>query len=401
MSLSRRIIAIAGAGLAGMTAALFLQRAGFRVLLFEKAEKVPQSGTGIQISPNAYKVLDQLGLTRSLAMIGFAPDRIEIGAGHSGKHLANFELGDSIRQRHGAPYLVVHRVDLAQILHSACEAQEDIEILHGLQVSDLAAHPNGLTLLCEARGSVSEYLVSAIIGADGAWSSMRSFVHDSIAPEFTGLIAWRVMMDIESVAPAISRQSTGLWLGPRAHLVHYPVRQGRLLNVIAITRWEKEYAPDKGWMEQAITDERVAPFVRWQPHLRELVNTRSNWGGWPIFACKKPGKFANGPLCLIGDAAHAMVPFGAQGGASAIEDAMVMAAECSRTPDDLPAAFQRFETQRHRRVQNVMSLSRNNQSLYHMSAPLSWGRNAVMKAAKQDRLQRRMDWLYGWEPPST
>ncbi len=400
MNRPRRLIAIAGAGLAGMTAALFLQRAGFRVLLFEKAEQVPQTGTGIQISPNAYKILAALGLERSLSMIGFAPDRIEIGTGQTGQHLTNFELGDSIRRRHGAPYLLVHRVDLAQILQSACETQEDIEILRGQQVSDLAAHPNGLTLLCEARGAVSEYVVSAIIGADGAWSSMRKFVHDSTEPDFTGLIAWRVLMDIESIAPTISRQSTGLWLGPNAHLVHYPVRQGRLLNVIAITRWEKEYAPDKGWMDQAVTDDRVASFVRWQPQLRELVNAHSNWGGWPIFACAKPRKFANGPLCLIGDAAHPMVPFGAQGGACAIEDAMVIASECSKQPDDLPKAFLRFEAQRRRRAQKIMSLSRNNQKIYHMKAPMSWARNKVMKTAKQERLQKRMDWLYGWEPPS-
>ncbi|MEP1206050.1 MAG: FAD-dependent oxidoreductase [Rhizobiaceae bacterium] len=399
MKRDRRLIAIAGAGIAGMTAALFLERAGFRVLLFEKAEQPASSGTGIQISPNAYKVLDELGLARSVATVGFAPESIEISSGQGGNRLTEFQLGEACLQRHGAPYTTIHRVDLAQILLTACEDREDIEIRRGAQVADLTVHANGLTLLCETKDDFSEeYVVSAVIGADGAWSTLRKFVHDSQTPEFTGHVAWRSLVDISAAGPAVSRTSTGLWLGPNAHLVHYPVRDGNLLNIIAITPWDKDYAPRRGWLQQSAADDRISAFHEWQPHLRDLVGVKADWGGWPIFASKKVGCFANGPLCLIGDAAHAMVPYGAQGGASAIEDAYVLGALCNQMRDDLEGAFKLFEQLRRPRVQKVMQLSRNNRRIYHLKSPASWARNMVMSLLPQESLQKRMDWLYGWQP---
>ena len=398
MKRDRRIIAIAGAGIAGMTAALFLERIGFRVLVFEKAEAPASSGTGIQISPNAYRVLDELGLARSVSTVGFAPDAIDIRNGRSGNQLTRFELGEACLNRHGAPYTTIHRVDLAHILQTACEDREDIEILRGLQVADLTVHANGLTLLCEREHDFSEHVVNAVIGADGAWSSLRKYVHDAETPQFTGRVAWRVLVDIENVDPAVSRTSTGLWLGPKSHLVHYPVRGGHLLNVIAITPWDKDYAPRRGWLNQTVVDDRASSFDMWQPHLQELINIRANWGGWPIYATNKVGCFANGPLCLIGDAAHAMVPFAAQGGACAIEDAYVLASECAKSLDDLASAFVRFEKIRRPRVKKIMQLSNNNRRIYHMSPPLEWGRNLGMKITPQESLQKRMDWVYGWKP---
>ena len=383
-----------------MTAALFLERIGFRVLLFEKAEASASSGTGIQISPNAYRVLDELGLARSVSTVGFAPDAVDIRSGRSGRHLTRFELGEACLDRHDAPYTTIHRVDLAHILQTACEDREDIEILRGLQVADLTVHANGLTLLCERETDFSEHVVNAVIGADGAWSSMRKYVHDAEVPEFTGRVAWRVLVDIENVDPAVSRTGTGLWLGQNSHLVHYPVRGGHLLNVIAITPWDKDYAPRRGWLNQTVVDDRASAFDLWQPHLRELINARANWGGWPIYATNKVGCFANGPLCLIGDAAHAMVPFAAQGGACAIEDAYLLASECAKSLDDFATAFQRFEKIRRPRVKKIMQLSNTNRHIYHMAPPFDWARNLGMKLTPQESMQKRMDWVYGWKPES-
>lgn len=382
-----------------MTAALFLERAGFRVLLFEKNEVPATSGTGIQISPNAYKVLDLLGLSRSINMVGFAPDSIEIRSGISGEHLTSFNLGEACLQRHNAPYTTIHRVDLAQILQNACDDREDIEIKWGFHVADIAAHANGLTLLCETKEAFSEeFVVSAIVGADGAWSTLRKYVHEAKAPQFTGHVAWRALLDIETASATISRSSTGLWLGPNSHLVHYPIRGGSMLNIIAITPWEKGYAPKRGWLQQSPLSERRKAFEQWQPQLQDLVSCEVNWGGWPIYAASKTGAFANGPLCLIGDAAHAMVPYGAQGGACAIEDAFVLASVCEQMPGDLPTAFSRFARLRKARVQKVMQLSQNNRRIYHLAHPLSRIRDAAMSYAPQEVLQKRMDWLYGWQP---
>lgn len=391
-------MAIAGAGIAGMTAALFLEKQKYRVLLFERAKRPTETGTGIQISPNAFKVLEMLGLGRSVGLVGFAPDSIEIGSGQSGKRLAEFKLGSNILKRHHAPYTVIHRVDLARILRSACEDREDIELLDGNLVTDIASHANGVTLLSEGPEGANEHVVAATIGADGAWSSLRRFVHGASKPEFTGQIAWRALVDMEQVHHTLSRKNTGLWLGANAHLVHYPIRAGSLMNVIAVTPWTKDYAPHRGWLNQSVVDDRATSFIGWQTHLRDLVNTDADWGGWPIYSVEKVTNFANGPLCLIGDAAHAMVPYGAQGGACAIEDAFVLAAQCAQNAEDLPTAFAKFEKIRKPRVEAVLKLSINNRRIYHMSRPMCWFRNLAMKMTPQKTLQARMDPIYGWDP---
>lgn len=394
-------MAIAGAGIAGMTAALFLEKLKYRVLLFERAKRPAETGTGIQISPNAFKVLELLGLGRSVGLAGFAPDSIEIGSGKSGKRLTEFKLGGDILTRHKAPYTVIHRVDLARVLRTACEDREDIELLDGHLVTDIASHANGVTLLSEGPDGASEHVVAATIGADGAWSSLRRFVHGASKPRFTGQIAWRALVDMEQAHPSLSRRNTGLWLGPNSHLVHYPIRAGSLLNVVAVTPWTKDYTPHRGWLNQSVIDDRATSFIGWQTHLRDLVNTEADWGGWPIYSVEKVANFANGPLCLIGDAAHAMVPYGAQGGACAIEDAFVLAAQCAQHPEDLPTAFSKFEKIRKPRIEAVLKLSINNRRIYHMARPMSWMRNLAMTLTPQRTLQARMDPIYGWDPAST
>ncbi|MEL7274572.1 MAG: FAD-dependent monooxygenase, partial [Pseudomonadota bacterium] len=231
----RRIIAIAGGGIAGLTAALFLERAGFRVQVFEQAKKMQPEGAGIQLSPQAFKILAHLGLDRSLRMAGQMPEGIDIRSGKTGRHLTRFELGRTILERHGGPYLVIHRLDLANILLTACMDREDIEIIYDHKIADLAAHAHGVTLLAQTGGHFEEYQSSAFIAADGVWSSLRRFVHDAAQPAYTGRMAWRALFQMDGLPTDLPRDNTGLWIGPNAHLVHYPIRQGRIMNVVAIT----------------------------------------------------------------------------------------------------------------------------------------------------------------------
>jgi len=394
-------IAIAGAGIAGMAAALFLEHAGFRVLVLEKSPSVSTSGTGIQISPNAYKVLGRLGLAEMVSKAGFAPQTIEIGNGITGRPLTSFALGDAMIKRHGAPYTTIHRADLARILQSACDSARDIKLLHGVKAVGMRRGDNEIILLCEGQSGSEEHSAAAAIGADGAWSSLRKCVGSAEQPYFSGHIAWRVILDMDEVGPAVSRTATGLWLAPGCHLVHYPVSGGKFLNIVAITPWNKRQAPQQGWLDDAAGDDRASAYINWHNDLQNLVARRGDWGGWPLFAAPRAGAFTDGLLCLIGDAAHPMVPYGAQGGASALEDACVVAAECSKSPDNLAAAFSRFELRRKPRVQRIMQLSQNNRRIYQMSPPLDSLRNMAMRLSSQETIQKRMDWVYGWTPPST
>ena len=393
---SRRIIAISGGGIAGLTAALTLADAGFGVTVFEKNAEPSTAGAGIQISPNAHNVLNRLGLGRALRTAATAPNTIEIKSGVTGAHLSEFELGGEFLNKYGASYVTLHRADLLQVLLTACQNNPQISIRYGHGVADVAHHANGVTLLVSQNNRLEEEQASALIGADGVWSQLRHLVHGAPKPEFSGLVAWRSLVPMDNLSAIFSRTSTGLWLGPDAHLVHYPLRGGSVMNVVAISPSSHTEKTAKGWLTPTNFKNRDKAFQNWSPAVKHLLQVPAKWGGWPIYSIRKAGPMTNGPLCLIGDAAHPMLPFAAQGGACAIEDAEVLAQECAASPDDLPKAFAQFQKQRLGRINKVLSLSRNNQRLYHMKPPLDVFRNIAMKVAPQRSLQKRMEWLYSW-----
>ena len=210
------------------------------------------------------------------------------------------------------------------------------------------------------------------------------------------MIAWRAVVAATDAPAFTHHNATGLWLGPDAHVVHYPVQQGEAVNIIAITRWTGDGKPPHGWMDTSRRSNPADSFEKWCQPVRDLTGLDAQWGGWPIHAVKRVGSLTQGKLCLIGDAAHPMVPFAAQGGASAIEDAAVLAKLCAGA-DNLEQAFGEFAQSRRDRVQKVMALSANNRRIYHLPYPLSHIRNLAMRFAPQEAMQRRMDWLYGWE----
>ena len=393
---ARRTIAIAGGGIAGLTAALAFARFGYRVTVFEKQNSAAGLGAGIQISPNAYRVLDRLDLSRQLKLGAFAPDAIIFGCGRNGKRLNRFDLGAIIRSRHDAPYLVIHRADLLQVLLNACEESPEIEIAYSHAVIDATQHANGMTLLVRTANTIEEFQAQALIGADGVWSDMRKLVPDAAQPEFSGTIAWRALVPMEQISKKISPSSTGLWLGEKAHIVHYPIRGGSIMNVVAVTPWGRESLPASGWETRESTDLRIKPFEKWHALPQTLVRAPVKWGGWPLHSVSSMGPITNGPLCLIGDAAHPMLPFAAQGGASAIEDAYVLASMCSERPDELEDVFEVFETTRRKRINQLISLARRNKTIYHLPGAFGEIRDMVLKFTPQERLQKRMDWIFEW-----
>ena len=392
---SSRTILIAGAGIGGLTAALTLSRIGYRVLIAEQASALSDVGAGIQLSPNATHVLQALGVTDRLATTAVVPAGLSIRSARSGAEIAYMPMGPAFAFRYGAPYWMLHRGDLQAALAQAVSEDPDIELKLGARIEDFAVHAHGVTAqLRDARG-VTEERAPILIGADGLWSTIRTRLGDPSKPVFRERTAWRALIPASAVPEEFRQPVTRLWLGGNAHLVHYPVRAGSLINVVAIVR-DRWKAP--GWSAPGSREELLRRFTRWPKAARTLVEIPETWLKWALFDREELGFRGHGPVTLIGDASHPMLPFLAQGAAMAIEDAAVLA-RCLASPSTDPEpALRRYEAIRHARVKRVQQEARANSRTYHMAGFAALARNMTMRLMGGERLRARYDWLYDWRP---
>ena len=395
MATPRPTIIIAGAGIGGLTASLALAARGYRIIVLEQAERLEEAGAGLQLSPNASRVLIGLGLGPRIAARATVPDAVSIMSGPRGLELSRLPLGDANVSSADAPYWVVHRADLQAALAAQVGENADIELRLGCPFKDVTRHEGGVVIGSGDGPSYRQEQAAALIGADGIWSHVRRQLFPDVKPSFSGLIAWRGTIDAARVSTDRTPRGVQLWMGANAHLVIYPISDGRQLNVVAITsgQWR-----EPGWSAPADTSEVMAQFTspQWSEAAREMVGAVPQWRKWALFTLPEQTGWTSGATALLGDAAHAMLPFAAQGAGMAIEDAAVLASCLAGQPADIPAALQRYAHLRQPRVTRIQRTARQNGRIYHLSGPLAAARDLVIRAMGARRLQARQNWIYDW-----
>jgi salicylate hydroxylase len=302
-----------------------------------------------------------------------APSRIAIGDGRNSELLAEIPLGAEAEDRFGAPYLVIHRADLQKVLVAACEAHPKITIELGATID--VHNPEHL-----------------VIAADGVHSDWRALLRSPSHKKFSGYVAWRTTEPVE--VPEVNPQ-TKVWLGPGAHLVDYPISAGKARNLVAIAQ-----ADDPRPIRANPVGLLAKAFEGWDSGIRERLKAQIDWTPWPLFGVDPVDPWVNDHVALVGDAAHAMLPFVAQGGAMAIEDAWLLAQMLTSTPQ-VDQALARYEMARKPRVTRVWNEAARNGKIYHLTGPAAFARNTVLKARSGSSLLARFDWLYGWKASET
>jgi salicylate hydroxylase len=394
-----RTIFVAGAGIGGLTAALALAGKGFRVVVLEKSERLEEVGAGLQLSPNASRVLIDLGLQPRLAARAVIPDAISIMTARSGGEIARLPLGEAATSAAGAPYWVVHRADLQGALQAHVNDNPAIELRLGCQFEDAVTHAKGLTVVQRSGMTRRQDLALALVGADGIWSTVRHHLFPEVQPQFSGLIAWRGTLDATQLPREYTSRRVQLWMGPNAHLVAYPISGARQINVVAVVpgTWNRP-----GWSAPGAASEIKNAFAsaRWPGTARMMIGAVDDWRKWALFTVPEGGAWTAGTIALLGDAAHAMLPFAAQGAGMAIEDAAVLAkclAENAEESAAVVAALKRYARLRRARIHRVQRAARQAGRTYHLTGPAAYARDLVIRAMGAKRMLARQNWIYDWQ----
>jgi salicylate hydroxylase len=383
-----------GGGIGGLAAALALARRGVSVTVLEKSPVLGEAGAGLQLGPNATRVLFDLGLREGLVEKAFAPEAAEIRAASDQRLLFRNDLGATAVARWGAPYLQLHRADLQALLHEAVLAA-GCDVRLGASVAHIDQDDAGVRVILSEGRAVEGDLA---VGADGVRSRVRQHLFGAGAPRFTGQVAWRGMVPAASLPPGTVPPVAAVWAGPGRHFVHYYVRGGQAVNFVGVVEcdWREE-----SWTEPGDPADLQADFAGWPPVVTEICSAVPAPFRWALFDRPPLGTWTRGRVTLLGDAAHPMLPFLAQGAAMAIEDAAVLAHRLSAEPD-VPRALMAYEEDRLGRTRRVQDASRFNARLFHL--PQAIGRAAFTAAGLADSLHpagtaARFDWLYGYKAP--
>lgn len=390
-------ILIAGGGIGGLSAGIACADKGHLVRLYERSARVSEAGAGIQLGPNATRVLADWGVLPAIKAIAVQPTHLRIRDTQSGRQLGQLALGERAEQRYGAPYLTVHRADLHRTLYAHLKQKTNVFLHEGREVAALSDDLNeGVTV-----GFTDDQMVQGdvMIGADGLWSRTRALTFDDGSPAATGHVAYRALIPTAALPEPLQAPVVTVWLGPHVHVVQYPVRGGDAMNVVLIASGEP-LADATGW-SNAVDSKRVMRAVgvacsTLGELLEAVERTEQGWMAWQLFD-RPPVTDASalccGRIALMGDAAHPMRPYLAQGAGMAIEDAQVLAQVLTSDPAMVGHALRRYARLRHERVARVQRKALENGEIFHATGLKRWGRDIAMQLLGSRLLDQ--PWLYG------
>ncbi|MBV8889105.1 MAG: FAD-dependent monooxygenase [Alphaproteobacteria bacterium] len=379
-----------GAGIGGLTAALSLRQAGFAVDVYEQAPELTEVGGGINMGPNAVRVLRRLGLQPGLDRDGVQPCETHQRRWDDGRTLQRAPLNPLCEQLYGAPHMTLHRADLLAVIAAGFPAGH-IHLDHRLV--GFEATGVGVTARFDNGAQIA---ADVLIGADGIHSTVRALLFGDEAPAFAGCVAYRGLVPVERIADLELPPGNQSWLGPGAHLVHYFVSRRRLLNFVGWTEhdsWNRE-----DWTDRATIERALAAFEGWHPQIRRIIAAADTCFIWALFDRDPLPRWSLGRVTLLGDACHPMYPFMGQGAAQAIEDGAALAACLAAAPGEPAQALARYERLRLPRVTRLQQMSRANKIRFHLpDGPAQQARDAEWARAA-DRSPDALRWLYAHDP---
>lgn len=387
--MTQREILIAGAGLGGLTAAAALAASGHRVQVFEQAPQLGEVGAGIQISANAARVLDSIGVLDRVEAVAAAPGEYRFRMFDDGETLQTIPLGDGYRERHGVPYLTVHRADLHAVLAERVEELAPGCIHLGNRVTALAEDEDGVTLSFDGH---PDRRGECLIGADGIKSVVRRAVLGDTPAQYTGDVVWRVVVPTEVLPEEYRPRTVDIWVGPRRHAVTYPLRGGKLTNLVGCVEFDG--LEDEGWTTPRPWEEMRADFEGWNPMISAIIEAapKDECYRWALHIHPPVKRWTRGRITLLGDAAHPTLPYMAQGAAMSMEDGAVLA-RCLSEAGDVAGALDLYERSRLPRTTRIVTESSANRELFHIPS-----RDALRNAfAGRDMNTERNAWLFSYD----
>ena len=386
-------ILIAGGGIAGLSAALCFARFGHDVTVLEQASAFAEVGAGLQVSPNAMKVLRALDLEAQSRAAGFEPERIEMRFGESGQTIFTIPLKGYAERRWGAPFLQFHRADLLGVLADAVMAHPAIQIEMSARVDSYVQMDESIEVQL-TDGSV--FKGDLLVGADGIHSIVRTQMLGKEAPEFTGCIAWRGTIPLDRLQKNPPPPTACAWVGRGKHAVTYRLGGERLVNFVGVV--EQDRFVDESWSQRGTRDQIKRDFKGWHPVIQDIIDEGDEFFRWGLFGRPELSRWVDQRVALVGDACHPMLPFLAQGAVMAIEDAWVLARSVSADDRLLFESLRAFERVRKPRCTAVQQGARRNKTIFHLQNPaFRAGVYGAMKLGSMftpNVVHARMNWIY-------
>ncbi len=381
---------IAGGGIGGLAAALALSRKGIESIVLEQSPRFAEIGAGIQLGPNVFKMFDRLGIYDAIRALTFFPDYLMMRDSTTGAELTRIAVGsEAFRARFKYPYGVIYRVDLHRVLLDACELAPQVTLKPSQKVQRFDERGDRVVVSTE---SGQTYEGSALIGADGLWSRIRAQLFDDGPPRVSGHIAYRAVLPIAEVPEEWRPPAVVLWGGHKHHFVHYPLRHGDILNLVAVFH---SHRYEEGWDTYGDPKELTQFFEHAHPQVRAMLDKIESWRMWVLCDREPIQNWSRGRVTLLGDAAHPMLQYLAQGAAMAIEDAYVLANEIEAADGDIAGAFTRYPQKRYVRTGRVQLTARFFGEIYHAGGATADVRNEVFfKGPKTGTPGETMAWLY-------